>query len=158
MVCPNLEGLAPFSPGCGPMLKWSSFYERFIAVGIAHGVPRPGESSFAFALSSDLVKWTSPAAISVLHGNHSAHDQKIYVTLLPPAAEVIAGKTGSDNFDVVGEEAELHWVHESARPAPVPKGELPVRRDVRRQMVRFAKTDDSAVVVTARPAALPPRR
>ena len=59
---------------------------------------------------------------------------------------------------VVGEEAELHWMHESARPAPVPKGELPVRRDVRRQMVRFAKTDDSAVVVTARPAALPPRR
>ena len=49
-------------------------------------------------------------------------------------------------------------MHESARPAPVPKGELPVRRGVRSQMVRFAKTDDSAVVVTARPAALPPRR
>ena len=38
-------------------------------------------------------------------------------------------------------------MHESARPAPVPKGELPVRRGVRSQMVRFAKTDDSAVVV-----------
>ena len=57
--------------------------------------------------------------IKVLHGNHTLHEADLYVSLLPPASEVIAGKTGSDNFDVVGEVAEMHWVHESARvPRP----------------------------------------
>ena len=67
------------------------------------------------------------------------------MTLLPPASDVVAGKTGSDNFDVVGETAELHWVHESARidhDWRKVAGELPVKRDVLRQLVRFAKLDD----------------
>lgn len=55
------------------------------------------------------------------------------------------GKTGSDNFDVIGEMAELHWVYQSARSEDhIPKraGELPIKRDVLRQLVRFVKLDD----------------
>ena len=58
---------------------------------------------------------------------------------------MLAGKTGSDNFDVVGETTELHWVQESARIDNNWRkvaGELPVKRDVLRQLVRFAKLDD----------------
>ena len=139
MVCPNLEGVSAFSPGCGPMIKWSSFFERFIVIGIAHGVPAEGHSSFAFALSDDLIQWEAPVAIRELDDNHTAHESSIYVTLLPPASDVLEGKTGSDNFDVVGEVAELHWVHQSARSSVVGRGELPIKRDVLRQLVRFAK-------------------
>jgi hypothetical protein len=145
MVCPNLAGVAAFSPGCGPMIKWSSFYERFLVVGIAHGVPRIGHSSFAFALSDDLIVWEDPVAIRELNDNHTTHEASIYATLLPPASDVLEGKTGSDNFDVVGEIAELHWVQQSARSdGNIPKraGELPIKRDVLRQLVRFVKIDD----------------
>ena len=57
-----------------------------------------------------------------------------------PASDVLEGKTGSDNFDVVGEIAELHWVQQSARSdgnRPKRAGELPIKRDVLRQLVRF---------------------
>ena len=86
-------------------LGWSTYFNRYIAVGASVSSGGGEEPGMSFALSDDLIEWDSPTLLRM--DNTSAHVKEAYAALLDEWASA-----GRGNMDRVGQNTSfLYYMH-----------------------------------------------
>ena len=110
-----------------PSIGWSSYYQKYIAVGSKYW----DCSDVVFALSDDLVEWSAPIPLYQPVCKPDAAYMEIYPSLIDPASP-------SPNFDVIGETPYIYLVtFRKNRPSPSGIAPGSVVRSIQRRPLRM---------------------
>eukprot|EP00041_Stephanoeca_diplocostata_P018631 m.391202 g.391202 ORF g.391202 m.391202 type:complete len:396 (+) comp21073_c1_seq2:109-1296(+) len=112
-------------------LKWSTYYDAFIAVGqgtyvFANGTHTIG---YVFALSTDLLQWS---------GKHFIREMAKDGTVTDNYASVLDPSSSDPNFNDIGEHGYFYFTQTTHGPANTTCARAPGCRDLFRERITFA--------------------